>query len=261
MKGLLLDLDGVLYVGDRPLSGASETLEWVRREGIPHLFLTNTTSRPRSALVDKLAEMGIQIDVNEILTPPVAACRWLTQHSRGPIALFVPDATRSEFADFTLADETAESVAAVVIGDLGQAWDYTLMNRAFRLLMQEPQPPLIALGMTRYWQAPDGLRLDVAPFVVALSHASGVEPVVTGKPAGVFFETAAAMLDCQAEHLMMIGDDIKGDIDGAQRAGIAGIQVRTGKFRDSDLEGGIRPHAVIDSIADLPDWFRTRVVD
>lgn len=257
MKGLLFDLDGVLYVGDQALPGAGATLDWVRQEGIPHLFLTNTTSRPRSALVEKLIGFGIRIDEDEILTPPVAARHWLAQHTHGPIALFAPEATRSEFAEFTLADDTTQDVAAVVIGDLGQGWDYAVLNRAFRLLMREPQPRLVALGMTRYWQAPEGLRLDVAPFVVALSHASGVEPVVTGKPAAVFFETAADMISCEKQDLVMIGDDIQGDIDGAQRAGIQGIQVRTGKFRDSDLDGDIRPSAVIDSIADLPDWYRT----
>jgi ribonucleotide monophosphatase NagD (HAD superfamily) len=65
---------------------------------------------------------------------------------------------------------------------LGEGWDFATLNRAFRLLMAEPHPRLIALGMTRYWRAADGLRLDTAPFVVALQHATGIAPVVLGKP-------------------------------------------------------------------------------
>lgn len=78
--GLLFDLDGVLYQGEAPIPGAADTLTWVREQGIPHLFLTNTTSRPRSALVDKLAGMGIDITEKQLLTPPVAAARWLEAH-------------------------------------------------------------------------------------------------------------------------------------------------------------------------------------
>ena len=124
--------------------------------------------------------------------------------------------------------------------------------RPGRLLMATPPPLLVALSMTRYWRAEDGLRLDTAPFVMALSHASGAEPVVLGKPAKPFFETALKLLGSTAAETVMVGDDIKGDIGGARAAGMAGILVRTGKFRDEDLKGDIRPDRVIDSVADLP---------
>ena len=72
-----------------------------------------------------------------------------------------------------LLNEQAErGAAAVVLGDLGEDWTFATLNRAFRLLITEPKPALVALGMTRYWQTPGGLQLDVAPFVVALEHAA-----------------------------------------------------------------------------------------
>jgi ribonucleotide monophosphatase NagD (HAD superfamily) len=64
-----------------------------------------------------------------------------------------------------------------------------------------------------------------------------------------------ARLGRDAAQVFMIGDDINGDIDAAQRCGIRGIQVRTGKFREADLEGGVQPFAILDSIAALPDWW------
>ena len=73
MKAILFDLDGVLYQGGSLLTGAVEALDWVRRKGIDHLFLTNTSSRPRAAIHENLARMGIQVALEEILTPPVAA--------------------------------------------------------------------------------------------------------------------------------------------------------------------------------------------
>ena len=124
--------------------------------------------------------------------------------------------------------------------------------------MQEPHPCLIALGMTRYWRAPEGLRLDAGAYVTALQYASGIEPIVLGKPAQAFFDAAAQRLARHPDEVLMIGDDIKGDIDGAQQAGIPALLVRTGKFRPADLDGPIQPYAVIDSIADLPGWWSAK---
>jgi HAD superfamily hydrolase (TIGR01458 family) len=256
MKAILLDLDGVLYQGETVLPGALESVDWVRREGIPHLFLTNTTSRPRAAIRDKLARMGISVAEDEILTPPVAARDWLGERGVSPLALFVPEATEAELAELELLPAGAEQGAgAVILGDLGKGWDFATLNRAFRLLMAEPRPRLIALGMTRYWRAPDGLRLDTAPFVAALQYATGIDPIVLGKPARPFFEAALKALGAEAAETLMVGDDILGDIGGAQAAGIRGLLVRTGKFRRTDLDGDIHPDGVIDSIGDLPAWW------
>jgi len=255
MKNLLFDMDGVLYEGEKPIPGALETIIWCRNKGIPHLFLTNTTSRPRKALVDKLATMGIPVTTKEILTPPVAALDWLQQHVDGPVALFVADATREEFSNIDIAAPSVNNVAAVVLGDLGAGWDFATYNHAFRLLMENPQAPLLALGLTRFWQAEDGLRLDVGPFVKGLEYATGREAVVMGKPAAPFFEAALSDLKAEAGQTLMLGDDIRGDIDGAQQAGINGVLVKTGKFRPADLEQGIEPFTILDSIAALPAWW------
>lgn len=257
-QALLIDLDGVIYTGDGPIPGARETIAWLAEHHVPRLFVTNTTSKPRSAIVAKLAEMGIDVRASEILTPPVAAAAWLREHAAGPAALFVPPATREEFAGVAVA-AAGEPAAAVVVGDYGEHWTFAEMNRAFRLLMATPQPALVALGMTRYWQAPDGLRLDTAPFVAALAHAAGVEPVVLGKPAPAFFAAALEILGVPAKRTWMLGDDIRADVRGAQAAGLRAVLVKTGKFREQDLSLGIDPDAELDFIAELPDWWMTTV--
>lgn len=257
MRAALLDLDGVFYVGDRAVPGGPETIAWLQRRGIPYLFLTNTTSRPREALVERLREIGITADRSQILTPPAAAVGWLQVHAPGPVALFVPEATVREFDELPqLAPELERGCASVVVGDLGERWDFPTLNRAFRLLMSEPKPQLVALGMTRYWRADDGLRLDVAPFVAALEHAAGVRAVVLGKPAAPFYEAALERLGAAASEVVMVGDDIVGDIAGAQQLGIRTVLVRTGKFQPSDLERETAPDAVLDSIANLEAWWQ-----
>lgn len=260
MAAILFDLDGVLYEGDHTVAGAAAAVEWFETRNIPLLFLTNTTSKPRASLVEKLAGFGIHSDPGNFLTPPVAASHWLKQHVSGSVALFTPAATRSDFTDLQLCDDTAESGAdAVVIGDLGNAWDFSTLNRAFRLLHSNPEAKLVALGMTRYWRASDGLRLDTAPFVKALQHATGREVVVLGKPALAFYRTAIDMLQQRPENTIMIGDDIRSDIEGAQQAGLRAILVGSGKFQHSDLDLGITPDAFIDTVAALPDWWKTHI--
>lgn len=256
MPGILFDMDGVLYEGDRAIAGAADVVAWCRAQGIPHLFLTNTTSRARSDLAAKLARMGIAVEPEAILTPPVAAARWLREQASGPIALFVPEATREEFAGLPAVDpEYADHPAAVVIGDLGRGWNFELLNQAFRLLMVEPRPQLVALGLTRYWRAPDGMRLDAGPFVKALEYAAGVCAVVLGKPAAPFFAAAQSLLGTAAGDTWMIGDDIRTDIEAAQRAGLRAILVKSGKYRPQDLALGVTPDAVLPAAAALPEWW------
>jgi phospholysine phosphohistidine inorganic pyrophosphate phosphatase len=249
-------MDGVIYNADRVIPGAAEAVGWVQKQGIPHLFVTNATSKPRAALVEKLASFGITAQEAEILTPAAAAAEWLRKSGKKDIALFVRPSARVDFAGLQCVPGDAERGASyVVVGDLGDLWDYRTLNRAFRLLHYNPEAALIALGMTRYWMASDGISLDVAPFVAALEHATGRKAIVFGKPAAPFFRSAVEKLGIPAADVMLIGDDIQADVDGAQRAGLKGALVKTGKFRPQDLEGEIRPDVLLESISDLPEWW------
>ena len=259
MSAILFDLDGVLYEGDRAIPGAADAVNWFIKKDIPHLFLTNTSSKSRNALVEKLTDLGIESSIENFLTPPVAAQQYLQKHNISNIALFVPEVTAEEFSNFELvADQnitTNENIDAIIIGDLGDQWTFNIMNNIFRLLIDNPQAKLIALGMTRYWKTTEGLQLDVGPMIKAFEYATGVNAIVTGKPAVEFFQAATALLDNQ-KNIVMIGDDIRGDIRASQDAGLTAIQVRTGKFTETDLRLGITPDAILDSIALLPEWWK-----
>jgi phospholysine phosphohistidine inorganic pyrophosphate phosphatase len=254
MKAILFDMDGVLYNSEDPIEGAADALQWVRNQRIPHLFVTNTTSRGRDLLVEKLHRFGIAATPDHILTPCVAAVDRL--RTGGKVALFISPKTRSEFASLPLLPDDAETGADhVVIGDLGDGWNFPTLNRAFRLLQSNPDASLVALGGTKFWQAPDGLRLDAGPFVAALEYATGRKPIVYGKPAEPFFHAAARELGLPPEEILMIGDDIEVDVGGAQKAGLRGALVRTGKFRPADLTRGIQPDFILDSVVALTGWW------
>jgi HAD superfamily hydrolase (TIGR01458 family) len=113
---------------------------------------------------------------------------------------------------------------------------------------------LIALQKNRYWETAGGLSLDAGPFVAALEYAIGRQAEVVGKPSPAFFELALGELRLPAERAAMVGDDVEADVGGAMEAGLAGILVRTGKYREDLVkESGIEPTATVDSVADVPE--------
>jgi HAD superfamily hydrolase (TIGR01458 family) len=244
-QAYLFDLDGVFYNDTRSIPGGAAVIAQVRARGVPFRFVTNTTSKGRAALVRKLQSFGIDAGVHEIFQPAVAAAQFLIEHDASGVC-FVTDDSRGEFSDVR---EDIRQPDYVVLGDLGDAWTYAQLNEALRYLLNGAQ--LIALGMSRYWYADDGPRLDVGPMASALAYASGHTPIVLGKPAVAFFRMAAHDLGVDPTQCTMIGDDIVTDIGGAQAAGMRGILVRTGKFRPGDLDGQVQPEMILDSIADL----------
>jgi HAD superfamily hydrolase (TIGR01458 family) len=251
-EALLLDLSGVIYVQDEAVPGAAEALSRLRGEGIPIRLVTNTTMRPRRAILERLERLGIDADPSELLTPATLAARRCQESGYESVELVVLDEL---VEDLEGIEREGDSADAVIVGDLGDRWDYEVLNRAFRRLMDGAE--LIALQKNRYWETAEGLSLDAGPFIAALEYAVGREAEVVGKPAPSFFELALSDLGVTAERTAMVGDDVEADVGGALEAGIAGVLVRTGKYREEEVkESGIEPTATVDSIADVPHLFR-----
>jgi HAD superfamily hydrolase (TIGR01458 family) len=249
ITAVLLDLDGVLYVEDEPVPGAREAVAELRERGLALRFVTNTTARPRRLILERLERLGFELDPAELSTPAALAVHVCRDHGHRRVALVMNEDVKEDFADL---EEVGEGAQAVVIGDLGTDFGYDILNRAFRELIDGAE--LIALQKNRFWMTPDGLSLDVGPFVAALEYAARREAVVVGKPAQAFFRTILDGIPADPGSAAMVGDDVESDVGGALGAGLAGILVRTGKFREDALrESGVEPTAVVDSIADVPD--------
>lgn len=251
IKGLLIDLDGVLYVGDKPVKGAQEAIAYLVQSGIAFRFLSNTTRKCRRSIAGRLAAMGFDIPEDHIFTPLRAAVAHMRATGRNRYFLLTTGDAERDFNEAGLSNGMGQ-VDYVIIGDAGDAVTYDSLNHAFRQLMGGAE--LIALERDRYWMANDGLALSAGPFVTALEFATGKKATLVGKPSGAFFEHALKDMGLIADQVAMIGDDIVTDIGGAQAAGIRGILVRTGKFREQDLtQGGINPWKIIDSVAGIKE--------
>ncbi|MDH3665332.1 MAG: TIGR01458 family HAD-type hydrolase [Paracoccaceae bacterium] len=226
-KGVLLDLGGVVFFGQTPIEGALEAVDRLHEAGLPVRFLTNTTRRSSARLRTDLSAMRLEIPEADLLTPARLAVDYLTAHGLSP-HLLVHEGLEEEFA--ALPRNMPE---AVVIGDAGERFTFANLNAAYRKL--EAGAKFLVLAENRNFKDADGeLSMDAGAFVRALEYASGRQAKVLGKPSADFFALAVESLGCLAHEAVMVGDDAEADVGGAMAAGLAGVLVRTGKYREGD---------------------------
>ena len=249
IKGILIDLDGVLYVGDLPVEGAQATIESLMQKDYTLRFISNTTQKCKKTIANRLSAMGFRIPEEYIFTPPLAAVAHMKKTGKQHCYLLTTGDVEQDF-ERVCAQDTSAKKDYVIVGDPGETITYDRLNAAFRYLLEGAE--LIALEKDRYWMAHDGLSLSAGPFVQALEFAAGKTATIMGKPSKAFFDLALLDMDLQSGQVAMIGDDIITDIGGAQNAGMRSILVRTGKFREEALKNTmIKPTHIIDSIANL----------
>jgi len=226
MQGVILDISGVLIVDGAALPGAVAAVARLRAAGLALRFATNTSRKPRAGVLRELRDAGIEAREEEIFTAPRAARQYLNDRALRPLRVIHPE-LEVDFKDLPDGEENA-----VLVADAGESFGYAILNRAFRLLIDGA--PLVATGVNRYFRDRDGLSLDAGPFVRALEYASGQRAVVTGKPAVTFFESLLKDMGTAAGQTVMLGDDVDSDVAGAIEAGLDGILVQTGKYREGD---------------------------
>lgn len=253
IRGILLDIDGVLHISMRPIAGAVETLRWLDAHGYQTCFVTNTTTSSRATLVHQLQVTSLPIAEERVMTAPVATANYIRQHFAGKrVWLLTKGDTASDFAGINLVSDHAD---VVVIGGAEELLTYEAMNHAFRMLMDGAV--LLATHANLYWRTRDGLQLDSGAYIRALEAATGKQATILGKPDRAFFEQALRSISTPASEAVMIGDDIENDIGGAQKAGMRALLVCTGKHNaDSPLLKRIQPNAILPSIKDVPEWLK-----
>ena len=207
-------------------------------------------------LVERLRGYGFDISAEELFTATLAGGVLARTGGYRSIAPFILEPALEDLEGMDLVGGTSGRRAtrapdAVMVGDLGDRWTYRLIQEAFEYLMAGAD--LLALSRDRYWLEGDRLVLDAGPFVAGLEFATGKSAKVAGKPSPAFYSAALCSLGlAPAASAAMIGDDLWSDVEGAQRAGLQGWLVRTGKYRESALrESGIQPDRILDSIAAL----------
>ena len=246
-KAFLFDLDGVFYVSEELIQGGPEIISQLRKENLPFRFITNTTSKTRKQLSEKLRNLGLIIKEDEIISAGSAGEIYLDSLGSPKCHLLISEELMEDYRRF---DCGRDEPSWVVIGDRGHNWTYNDINQAFRYIMSGAE--LLALHKGKYFKVSDGLDMDIGAIVAGLEYVSEKKAITLGKPNKEFFCAALSDLQLSPRCVTMIGDDIVNDIGGAQAVGIKTILVKTGKYNQSVLQkSDIVPDAIIDSIAEL----------
>ena len=180
--GILFDLDGVFYVSNQAIDGGQKLINSLRNKSIPFRFLTNTTTKTRREIREKLGSFGLLIDEKEIFSAAYIGINYLRSIGSPPCHLLIHDNIYSDYSEFDVHDRKPEFV---VIGDRGNKWNYDDLNKAFRYLMEGAG--LIALHKGRYFQTLQGLEIDIGAIITGLEYSSGQTAISLGKPNPNFF--------------------------------------------------------------------------
>lgn len=251
VAGLLIDLDGVVYLNGKPIPGAVPALLELQRRKIPFRFVSNNTHRSRSTISRRLRGFGVHVPVEWIFTPLVAVVRYLRDAGCTSCYLLGSPDAAAELREAGIDPEDL-SASHVVVGDLSDVLTYDMFVAGFRVLMAN-HATLLALEHDRYFQGEDGLLLSAGAFVSALEYSGDRTAVLLGKPSSEFFLRAVSSLGLSPDEVLMIGDDPRSDAAGAASAGIRGVLVLTGKFTGQLPPGVSAPYRVIPGLADVFD--------
>ena len=249
LEGVFLDIDGVLTVSWEPLPGAVETVSWLHQSSVPFLLLTNTTTPGRRGLAELLRRAGFDVSPDEIVTAAVATAAHLRTEHPGARCFLLGEPDLGD--DFDGVDFVQERAEVVVVAGADAAFTWANLSKALQMLRSGAT--LVAMHRNMTWMTAEGLMLDAGAFLMGLEEASGVRATVIGKPNPSFFRQALNMLRLDAPRVAMVGDDVETDVIAAQRIGLTGVLVRTGKFDAEQVRSGSpAPHHVVDSVKDLP---------
>jgi 4-nitrophenyl phosphatase len=247
---IIIDMDGVLYLGDKPMPRLVEFINFLRQHSIQFILATNNSTRTSQEYVDKLARMGVSVYPDEILVSGKATARFLAhEYPQGTrVHVFGMPALKQAMLDegFVLADESVEIVVASM--DL----NLTFEKLAQATILIRGGARFIATNLDPTQPSERGLLPGTGSMISALEAASGVKPTAIGKPEPIIFQLAMEQMKAHPETTAIIGDRVDTDIIGGKRAGLITICVLSGASDRIEAEA-IGTDMIFDDIAHLLD--------
>lgn len=253
LEALMVDMDGVLWLGDRPLPGLGEFFGFLEDQGLPYVLATNNASRTPSYYVERMAGYGVKVDEANILSSALATAQWMEGEFEAGARIYVvgQDGLREAIADagFEVATDAHDPVDAVV-GGIDFTLTYDKLCDAVLLIGRGAR--FIGTNGDVNYPSELGLAPGGGAILAAIEAASGVSPTIIGKPNTPMFDAAVARLGRPRPNTAMIGDRLDTDILGAHRARLRTILVTTGVDDPTTIrETGIIPDAVYDDLPHL----------
>jgi HAD superfamily hydrolase (TIGR01450 family) len=251
--GLLIDLDGVVWIGREPVPGSAETLRALLEAGKRIVFVTNNPGKLPAAYAERLGELGVGVGETQIVTAGIVVARLAGEVAgEGGSAFVIGAAPLKEMVAaagtrLLEGEEAWEADAVVVSGHRG--FDYGELVTAKRAL--ERGAALFATSHDPTMPYPGGELPGTGAVLAAVETASGRRAEIAGKPERHLFEMAIEALG-GCESTAMIGDRISSDIDGGRAAGLETILVLSGTTtREEAAAADPAPDFVLEDLSGL----------
>jgi 4-nitrophenyl phosphatase len=249
-KAVLFDMDGVLYRGRQRLDGVGELLAFLDGRGVGYACITNNASMTPAQYEEKLAEMGIGMPAERVVTSAVATSHALrAEYPRGTRVYVVGMRGLREalFGDGHFVED--DVLPELVVQGADFELTYAALRRA--TLFVRGGARFVATNPDRTFPSEEGLIPGAGAITAALVAATDVTPTVIGKPAPAMFHVAAAALGARPAETLVIGDRLDTDIAGAAAAGMPSAMVLTGVNTRAEAEAYVKPPDAI--FAGLPE--------
>lgn len=246
LRGVIFDIDGVLEYQGRVYPGAVETVAQLRRDGLKLCFLTNSTLKSRAACAAKLCQKGFEVREEEVITASYATAQYLKALHPRSIWVLLQREGLDEFKGFSHDENDPEYV---VIGDYREQFNFTNLNKALRALHRGAH--LVGMISELVDSSMGELELNVGAWVRLMELTSGVSAIYVGKPNRYVFDLALNIMGLPKDQVIMVGDRVGSDVVGAHGSDISSVLLRSGEFNPHDLEMGIQPDYIFDSVQEL----------
>ncbi|NEW08547.1 TIGR01457 family HAD-type hydrolase [Paenibacillus sp. SYP-B3998] len=255
MIGFLIDLDGTLYRGREPIPHAAAFIRLLNDNHLPYLLVTNNSSRTPQQVAEHMHELGIEVTPDAVYTSSQAAAQYMAEQRHGSRVHVVGEAGLQialEAAGFLLTEETPD----FVVQGIDRSFTYTKLTEAVRHIKNGAA--YVLTNPDRMLPSDGGLMPGAGSLAASITSASGVEPVVIGKPSPIIMNYAIARLGLPPADVWVIGDNAATDIRGGAVAGCRTALVLTGVATAENVQAqlesaGVTPDMICE---DLQDFIR-----
>ena len=250
MRGVLLDLDGVVYEGRNVIPDAPSFLARLRRAGWPFQFITNNSSATPEQFADRLTAMGIPVGPETVLTSAIATGQYLKERSPTGGRAYVIGEEGLKNAVMSAGFQLTEDRPDYVLVGLDRSFDYHKLTVAIRRVLEGAL--FVGSNPDTTLPAEDGLIPGAGSFQAAIRAATGVAPVIIGKPEPTMMTMALQRVGLRPEEVVAIGDRLDTDILGGYRAGLPTALVLTGiSTREEAERAEVKPTLIAPTLTDI----------
>ena len=251
MDAAIIDLDGTVYRSETVIPGAPEGIDYLREAGLDIAFVTNSATKSREQCRDRLASLGVDAAVSEILTSAsVTASYVTTEYPNASVMAIGEQAVHDELTQAGATLTTTPTDADVLVVGNDRTFDFETLTRGLQAV--DSGAVLVGTNGDRKVPTDAGMKPGAGALIEAIGYAANKEPVICGKPNEPMVDVSLETLGTKPADCLIVGDNPETDIEMGRRAGLTTVLVLSGLVDESDPRLDENPPThVIESLGEI----------